>query len=224
MRPALEVYRTDPPRRTVYLDRDAGAMTTGAKTVNQRAKIHCLLLIFGILMGFAVGNPSAGSADPDEDSVSSPPSVEPEDSPPPSQFNPFPNFEIMMLTYDRHEPGEFFTATQDFTASKDVLWFQAPGGLSCAIWDRGSFGCEGDIRGATPGTTHIGWVSGDIVIRHDPVSALRFPPGQAERPLPPRSYVSYLGTTCGVTADTTYCVRGPYQFLITPNRTWLRPP
>lgn len=211
----MEVYRTDPPRRTAYLDRDACAMTIRAKIVNQHPKIRCLLLIFGIWTGLAVGSASAGRADP---------VLDPVDDPPPSQFNPFPNFEIMMLTYDRHEPGEFFTAIQNFTASRDVLWFQAPGGLSCAIWDRGSFGCEGDIRGATPGTTHISWVSGDIVIRHDPVSALRFPPGQADRPLPPRSYVSYLGTTCAVTADSTYCVRGPYQFFITPNRTWLRPP
>lgn len=175
----------------------------------QRAEVGRLLVLIVLWIGLAVSNASAGHADPSGGASPS----------------PYPNLAIMMRTYDRHEADEFFTATQNFTASGNVLWFQAPGGLNCSIWDRGSFGCTGDIRGAPPGTTHIGWVNGNLVVRHDPLLSLQFPPGQAERPLPPRSYVSYLETTCGVMPDSsTYCVRGPYQFLITPTQTWLSPP
>lgn len=175
----------------------------------QRPESCRVFVVVALWIGLAVGSTSVGHADPNG-------------GPAP---NPYPSFEFMMRSYDRHEPDEFFTATQNFTASGNVLWFQAPGDLNCAIWDRGSFGCTGDIRGAPPGTTHIGWVNGNLVVRHDPQLGSQFPPGQAARPLPPRSYVSYLGTTCGVTPDSsTYCVRGPYRFLITPTRTWLSPP
>lgn len=174
-----------------------------------KGPVQYLSAVVALLVGFAISGTPLGHADPDV-------------FPPPS---PYPKFEFIIRSYDRHEPDEFFTATQNFTANFNVLWFQAPGGLSCTIWDRGSFGCTGDIQGAPPGTSHIGWVNGNLVVRHDPQLSWQFPPGQAERPLPPRSYVSYLGTTCAVTPDnSTYCIRGPYQFLVTPTHTWLSPP
>lgn len=112
-----------------------------------------------------------------------------------------------------------------FTSSAGGVWFSTPLGLNCGIWDRGSFGCTGDIRGATSGTTNIGWVNGNIVTRHDPLLGVQFPPGRAERDLPPRSYIEYNGTRCTTMTDTsTYCSRGPFKFFVTPTRTYLSPP
>jgi hypothetical protein len=124
--------------------------------------------------------------------------------------------------FERRQPVEFFTA------SNEGVWFSTPLGLNCGIWDRGSFGCTGDIRGAPSGTTRIGWITGSIVTRYDaydPLLKLQFPPGRAERMLPPRSYVEYNGTRCVTTTDTsTYCTHGPFQFMVTPSRTFLSPP
>jgi hypothetical protein len=98
-------------------------------------------------------------------------------------------------------------------------------GLNCGIWDRGSFGCSGDIHGAPPGTTHIGWMNGNVVTRYDWLLTFQFPPGRAERELAPRSYIQYNGTTCATMADaSTYCSRGPYKFFVTATQTWLSPP
>lgn len=142
----------------------------------------------------------------------------PTDPPP----GPYPDQALILTSYDNPAPEEFFTA------SGAGVWFLSPLGLNCGIWDRGSFGCTGDIRGAPQGTSHIGWVNGNIVTRHDsydPLLRFQFPSARAERSLPPRSYVSYNGTTCATMADTsTYCARGPFKFFITPTRTWLSPP
>lgn len=140
----------------------------------------------------------------------------PETPPPPS---PYPDEKLILRSYAVHEADEFFTA------SANGVWFTTPSGLNCGIWDRGSFGCQGVISGA-PDDSYIGWVTGNIVVRHDWLLGLQFPPGaQAERPMPPRSYVNYLGTMCAVMADTsTYCSRGPFKFFVTPTQTWLSPP
>ena len=142
--------------------------------------------------------------------------------PPGGPPSPYPDEALILTSYVQRDPIEFFTA------SSEGVWFLSPLGLNCGIWDRGSFGCIGDIRGAPPGTTHIGWVNGNIVTRYDtydPLLRIQFPPGQAERTLPPRSYVSYNGTRCATMADSsTYCARGPFKFLVTPTRTWLSPP
>lgn len=54
---------------------------------------------------------------------------------------------------------------------------------------------------------------------------VRFPSTQAQRPLPPRSYITHHGTTCAATPDgRTYCERGPLRFLIEPTKTWLSAP
>ena len=143
----------------------------------------------------------------------------PPGGPPPS---PYPDEAFILNSYVQLDPNEFFTA------SAAGVWFVSPLGLNCGIWDRGSFGCIGEIRGAPPGTTHIGWVNGNIVTRYDtydPLLRIQFPPGRAERTLPPRSYVSYNGTRCTTMADSSiFCARGPFKFLVTPTRTWLSPP
>lgn len=112
-----------------------------------------------------------------------------------------------------------------FTRSSGGVWFSTPLGLDCGIWDRGAFGCRGEIRGAPPGTTNVGWVSGQIRMRWDPGFAVLMPPGRAERELPPRTYISYNGTTCATMGDgSTFCYRGPFRLFVMPTRTWLAPP
>lgn len=168
-------------------------------------KVHRWLLPVLVVVLLA-GTPPIGNADTLSD-------------PPPS---PYPDHALILTSYDHLEPNEFFTA------SGAGVWFLSPLGLNCGIWDRGSFGCTGDIRGAPPGTSHIGWVNGNIVTRydaHDPLLRFQFPSARGERTLPPRSYITYNGTTCATMADTsTYCARGPFRFFITPTQTWLSPP
>ena len=138
---------------------------------------------------------------------------------PPPRPNPFPNDNLIIRYYDLVHYDDYFTA------SAGGVWFSTPLGLNCGIWDRGSFGCTGDIRGAPPGTTNIGWVNGNIVTRYDWLLGVQFPPGQAERALDPRSYIEYNGTRCATMADSsTFCSRGPYKFYVTPTQTWLSPP
>ena len=159
-----------------------------------------------LMVGLGMSVAPEGNADPAAD------------SPP----NPYPDDRLIVRSYELRPADQFFNA------SAGGVWFTTPLGLTCGIWDRGSFGCSGDIRGAPPGTSRIGWVNGNIVTRYDaydPLLRFQFPPGQGERMLPPRSYVTYNGTTCATMADTsTYCARGPFQFFVTPTRTWLSPP
>lgn len=137
--------------------------------------------------------------------------------PPPT--NPYPDNDLIVRSYNLVRSDEYFTA------SAGGVWFSTPLGLNCGIWDRGSFGCTGDIRGAPPGTNNIGWVNGNIVTRYDWLLGVQFPPGHAERDLPPRNFIEYNGTRCATMADnSTYCARGPFKFFITPAGTWLSPP
>lgn len=132
---------------------------------------------------------------------------------------PYPDADLILRSYNLVRHNDYFTA------GAGGVWFSAPLGLTCGIWDRGSFGCAGDIRGAPPGTTNIGWVNGNIVTRYDALLGIQFPPGRAERELPPRSYIEYNGTRCATMTDaSTYCSRGPFRFYVTPTGTWLSPP
>lgn len=136
-----------------------------------------------------------------------------------SATGPFPELDFVLKYYDRVPYDDYFTS------SSGGVWFSTPLGLNCGIWDRGAFGCAGDIRGGPPGTTNVGWVSGQIRMRYDPGFAFLVPPGRAERDLPPRSYIAYNGTTCATMADTsTFCSRGPFKFYVTPTFTLLNPP
>jgi hypothetical protein len=205
----------------------------------QRRGFHRWLATATFLIGVAVSTGPAGHAQPGDDvddtgAASSadplpPPSDDlagkkpPADTLPPARETPYPDFALIVTAYERRPPEEFFTA------SNYGVWFTNPLGLNCGIFDtRGSFGCSGDIRGAPEGTTEIGWLKGNIVTRYDaydPLLRASFPTGRAERMLPPRSYVEYNGTRCATMADTsTYCTRGPFQFMITPTKTYLSPP
>ncbi|MDF3339483.1 hypothetical protein P3H80_18745 [Mycolicibacterium septicum] len=136
-----------------------------------------------------------------------------------SATSPYPSTYLILDYYDKVKYDDYFTS------SAGGVWFSTPLGLNCGIWDRGSFGCVGDIRGAPPGTTNIGWVNGNVVTRYDWLLGVQFPAGRAERELSPRSYIEYNGTRCATMADTsTYCARGPFRFFVTPTRTWLSPP
>lgn len=137
----------------------------------------------------------------------------------PGPTNPFPDADLIVRSYNLVRHDEYFTA------SSGGVWFSTPLGLNCGIWDRGSFGCTGDIRGAPPGTSNVGWVNGNLVTRYDWLLGFQFPPGRAERELPPRNYIEYNGTRCVTMADTsTFCSRGPFKFFVTPTETWLSPP
>lgn len=132
---------------------------------------------------------------------------------------PYPSASLILNHYTRVTYDDYFTR------SAGGVWFSTPLGLNCGIWDRGSFGCAGTIPGAPPGTTNIGWVNGNIVTRYDWLLGVQFPPGWAQRELVPRSYIEYNGTRCATMADaSTFCSRGPFQFFVTPSRTWLSPP
>lgn len=136
-----------------------------------------------------------------------------------AESSPYPQAYFILNYYDKVRYDDYFTA------SAGGVWFSTPLGLNCGIWDRGAFGCTGDIRGAPVGTTNVGWVSGQIRMRTDPGFAFLTPPGRADRDLPPRSYIEYNGTTCATMADSsTYCTRGPFKFFVTPTQTWLSPP
>lgn len=103
------------------------------------------------------------------------------------------------------------------------VWFLNPSGVNCGIWDRGGFGCVGDIPGAPPGVDHIAWFNGNRAVHYGWTAAIQFRPGRAQVPLPPRSYVTFQATTCVITSDSnTYCEHGPFRFLITPIGTWLK--
>jgi hypothetical protein len=144
------------------------------------------------------------------------PSGGPSGGPPPS---PFPDANLILRYYDLVRYADYFTD------SVGGVWFSTPLGLNCGIWDRGSFGCTGDIRGAPPGTNNIGWITGQIEPRYDPALAVQFPPGRAQRDLPPHSYIEYNGTRCATMADSsTFCSHGPFKFYVTPTQTWLGPP
>jgi hypothetical protein len=132
---------------------------------------------------------------------------------------PYPDTNLIVRSYERVRYDDYFTA------SAGGVWFSTPLGLNCGIWDRGSFGCTGDITGAPPGTTNIGWVNGNIVTRYDWLLGVQFPAGRAEKELPPRSYIEYNGSRCATMTDASvYCARGPFKFFVTPTGTYLSPP
>lgn len=134
-------------------------------------------------------------------------------APPQAAPDPFPDIKY----YDELDANNF--------VQPGGVWFVAPTGQSCGIWGLGSFGCAGDIPGAPPGVSHIGWIDGDRAVHYDWSVAARFPATQAQQPLPPRSKITHEGTTCAVTPDgRTYCERGPMRFVIEPTKTWLSAP
>jgi hypothetical protein len=139
------------------------------------------------------------------------------DPPPAAPGSPFPDVSVIAQYYTQLQPEEFFIP------SHPGVWFLSPSGLNCGIWDRGGFGCSGDYPGAPPGDDHIAWFNGNRDMHHGWTAAIQFPPGQAQRPLPPLSYVNYNSTTCAVTADSnTYCEHGEFKLYMKQTGTWFK--
>jgi len=135
--------------------------------------------------------------------------------PPGDVPNPFPDRSLITAWYTQLQPDEFFLP------DRPGVWFLTPFGLNCGIWTWGSFGCTGDIPGA--GNNHIAWYNGNRAVHYGWTAAVQFPAGQAQRPLPPRSYVTYESTTCAVTPDSnTYCEHGEFKLYMTSTSTWFK--
>lgn len=181
----------------------AGQLAVTARPGTAARQLGHLLAVPACVSGLILVTPPAARAEPNDGAPTS----------------PYPSTYLILNYYDKVKYDDYFTN------SAGGVWFTTPLGLNCGIWDRGSFGCTGDIRGAPPGTTNIGWVNGNIVTRYDWLLGVQFPPGKAERDLPPRSFIEYNGTRCATMADTsTLCAHGPYRFFVTPTKTWLSPP
>jgi hypothetical protein len=176
-------------------------MATRAQKIETSA-VRGVLGLTATLMAFGILYSSSGAAQPADDRV----------------LDQYPSMDHIVRTYAPHEPSEYFIP------NVAGVWFLTPSGINCGIWDKGSFGCAGEIPGLPQGSRHIGWWDGERWVHFDWWAMVKFPPGQAQRPLPPRSFVEYNGTMCAVTADSsTYCTRGPYRFLITAQGTLFNP-
>jgi hypothetical protein len=158
----------------------------------------------GLAVGLAFGSASPGHAQP------------------PNEAPPIPDLGLITTWYNELRPEEFFIP------NAPGVWFLTPTGINCGIWAWGSFGCAGAIPGTPPGDNHIAWFNGNRSVHHGWTAAIQFPPGQALRPLPPRSYVTYQtpgagSTTCAVTPEgNTYCDHGEFMFYMTPAGTWFK--
>jgi hypothetical protein len=169
-----------------------------------------LFAAIGFAIVVALGLAIPGHADPDSTSGS-----------------PFPDMARITTWYTELPPEQFFIpGDRPFlgdTTGEQYVWFLSPSGLNCGIWFWGSFGCTGDIPGAPPGDNHIAWFNGNRAVHHGWTAASQFPAGQAQRMLPPRSYVTYNSTTCATTPEgNTFCAHGEFKFLTTPQGTWFK--
>ncbi|ORA07672.1 hypothetical protein BST14_26820 [Mycobacterium arosiense ATCC BAA-1401 = DSM 45069] len=137
--------------------------------------------------------------------------------PPIDPLQPFPDMRRIAAWYTEANPQDFFLP------DRPGVWFLTPTGLTCAIWTWGSFGCTGDIPGAPPGDDHIAWFNGNRAVHHGWTAAIQFPAGQANKPLPVRSYVRYESTSCAIITDgNTYCEHGEFKLLLTPGGTYFK--
>ncbi|MDA4109122.1 hypothetical protein [Mycolicibacterium holsaticum] len=92
---------------------------------------------------------------------------------------------------------------------KTGVWFTSPLGVRCAIEDDGSYGCSGDLPGAPPGSNEVAWFVGDPFPRIYHAEAPRFSAPSAHMLLTRLTAISYRGSTCAVTAESTvYCIHG----------------
>jgi len=139
------------------------------------------------------------------------------DPPPDAPGSPFPDMSVVRNFYTELPPEQFFIPEHY------GVWFLTPTGINCGIWDRGGFGCVGAIPGAPPGVDNVAWFNGNRAVHYGWTAAMQFRPGQAQIPLPPRSFVTYNSTTCAVTSDdNTYCEHGAFRLLMTSAGTWLK--
>lgn len=170
---------------------------------DRRTRVRCRRLSVAALSmaGLVISPPIAGHAEP------------PGDAP----TDPFPEMAQITAWYKPLPADDFVTPNYP------GIWFNSPSGQTCGIWDRGNFGCTGDIPGAPPGDDHIAWLNGNRAVHHGWTAAIQFPAGHADRMLPARSYVTRDSTTCAITPDgNTFCGHGEFKFLITPEGTWFK--
>jgi hypothetical protein len=148
------------------------------------------------------------------------------DPPAGAPVDPFPDIALVRVWYTQLDPNEFLIPTPPLvgdTTGQQYVWFLSPSGQNCGIWFWGGFGCNGNIPGLPPGDNHIAWFNGNRAVNHGWTAAMQFPAGQAQRTIPPRSYVTYNSTTCATTPESnTYCAHGEFKFLITPQGTWFK--
>ncbi len=153
------------------------------------------------ILGYLSVNVPPAHADPGDEPIAS---------------NPYPKDSLVLAAYTRLDPVTYFLP------GLYGVYFLSPSGLNCGIWLRGSFGCAGPLPGAPAGTDHIGWFNGDTQVHDDWAIAIGFPNTQAQQVLPPHSYLNWNETTCVTMADSsTYCYRGMFRFLVTPDATYL---
>jgi hypothetical protein len=169
----------------------------------RRTAIGLVVVTLAIFFGIAVGRPSlTARADP---GVATP------DYP-------------QLRYFTKIDPAPYALSDPPGASLSDQpgYWFVTAQGLNCGIWFRGSFGCVGPIPGAPAGVDKIGWITGDTRVHYDWTLAIRFPPTHGSVPIPPLSAITVEGTTCATTLNlSTYCERGPFRFVITPDHTWL---
>jgi hypothetical protein len=139
------------------------------------------------------------------------------DPQPDGPTSPYPDLGVITQYYTQLPPEQFFIP------GHYGVWFLTPTGINCGIWDRGGFGCSGDIPGAPPGVSQIGWFNGNRAVHYGWTADIQFRRGQAQIPLPPRSYVTFNETTCVVTSDSnTYCTHGAFRFIMSAVGTWYK--
>ena len=169
--------------------------------MHQRTGSYPILATTAVAIALVLDAVAPGHADPGGDASGS----------------PFPSLTHISSWYNELESERFFIVDHP------GVWFLTVSGLNCGIWDRGSFGCVGEIPGAPAGTNHIAWFNGNRSVHYGWTAGIQFPAGQADQTLPPRTYVNYNSTTCATEPDgSTYCEHGEFKFLITPTGTWFK--
>lgn len=162
--------------------------------------------VVAVVLGLAMGVTAQAHADPDN----------------PADPNPYPD---VQRTW-KYQKIDFEPYLRDGDTG---AWFSTPLGLNCAIWDDGSFGCNGSFPGAPAGTNQVSWFPGDWQAHFDTTNELLFTPETAPPVLPPKKYIAYRAVRCAVAPDNgVYCFRGHSansrngdQFYITPTQSWL---
>ena len=108
--------------------------------------------------------------------------------------------------------------------NEDGVWFTTPVGMRCSIDDSGSYGCSGNLPGATAGQNEVAWFIGDPFPRLYHTDDPRFSSPAGQTILSERTYIEYRGSQCATTRDSAvYCIHGDdanSQLMVTTSMTW----
>lgn len=132
--------------------------------------------------------------------------AQPTTPPPP----PAPN----VNAFDPVKPSEF--------AVMDGQWyaFSTPQGATCVLQRSGSYGCSGNLPGAPGGANLVsgamGGVPGFATAAGDVFATIG---GEAAKPLPANTRLSYQTVSCGTDGTMTACIdsRNQAGFVISPS-------